>query len=68
MNHEINALLQYAVQKGLLPQEEYDYAANLLLNLLGENSFSYEHVQSLPETADPILQKLLDQAVAKRAH
>ena len=65
MNHEINALLQYAVQKGLLPQEEYDYAANLLLDLLGENSFSYEHVQSLPETADPILQKLLDQAVAK---
>ncbi len=36
MNLEINALLQYAVQMGLLPLEEYDYAANLLLDLLGE--------------------------------
>ena len=60
MNLEINALLQYAVQMGLLPLEEYDYAANLLLDLLGEDSFAYEPVQPLPETADPILQTLLD--------
>ena len=65
MNREINALLQYAVQMGLLPLEEYDYAANLLLDLLGEDSFAYEPVQPLPETADPILQTLLDKAVSK---
>ena len=65
MNLEINALLQYAVQMGLLPLEEYDYAANLLLDLLGEDSFAYEPVQPLPETADPILQTLLDKAVSK---
>jgi UDPglucose--hexose-1-phosphate uridylyltransferase len=65
MNEEINALLQFAVKNGLLEADECDYAANLLLDLFCEDSFSYEPVAQVPDTADPILQKMLDKAVQK---
>ncbi|MFR4009432.1 MAG: hypothetical protein ACLT0Y_09230 [Christensenellales bacterium] len=55
MNEEINALLQFAVKNGLLEADECDYAANLLLDLFCEDSFSYEPVAQVPDTADPIL-------------
>ena len=54
MNHEINRLIQFALDKEMITKDECDYSVNLLLDL-------FEH---LP-LATPILEKMLDHAVTK---
>ena len=65
MNHEINQLIQFALDKEMITADECDYSVNLLLELLEENNFEYEEIHEHFSLATPILEKLLDQAVEK---
>ena len=44
MNHEINRLLNFALQQGLIDQADKVYAANLLLAALQLDGFSPENI------------------------
>ena len=50
MNLQINRLLNFALQQGLIAPEDKYYSANLLLDLLGVDEFE---VVSGSETAEP---------------
>lgn len=65
MNHEINQLIQFALDKGMITEDECDYSVNLLLDLLKEDNFEYEGINEHFPLAMPILEKLLDKAVVK---
>lgn len=65
MNHEINQLIQFALDKGMITEDECDYSVNLLLDLLKEDNFEYEGINEHFPLATPILEKLLDKAVVK---
>lgn len=65
MNHEINQLIQYALDKDMITKDECDYSVNLLLDLLEEDNFEYEKIIEHFSLATPILEKILDKAVAK---
>lgn len=66
MNHQINRLLNFGLEKKLISEEEVDYAANLLLDLLQLDTFQREEVlkEGLYECTD-ILEKILAYAVSK---
>ncbi len=54
-NREINRLLHYGLQKGLIGKEDEIYAANRLIALLGENRFEREEVsETLRFPAEPL--------------
>lgn len=65
MNHEINQLIQFALDKEMITKDECDYSVNLLLDLFDEDNFEYEDVIEHFYLATPILEKMLDKAVAK---
>lgn len=65
MNHEINQLIQFALDKEMITKDECDYSVNLLLDLFDEDNFEYEDVIEHFYLATPILEKILDKAVAK---
>ena len=65
MNHEINRLIHFALQKGLIQEVDKDYSVNLLLALFKLDQFEYETISEELPTATPILEKLLDGAVEK---
>ena len=44
MNHEINRLIQFALDKEMITKDECDYSVNLLLDLFDENDFEYEQI------------------------
>mgnify|MGYP003595349121 FL=1 len=50
MNLQINRLLNFALQQGLIAPEDKYYSANLLLDLLGVDEFE---VVSGSETTEP---------------
>ena len=62
---EINRLLHFAKQHGLINEDDFYYAANLLLDVLQADSFEPEPVQEELDTAAPILQAMLDDAVKR---
>ena len=64
INHEINRLLHFAVQRELMKEEDRYYAANRLIDLLKVGEFTPEDDidEQLP-TALPILTEMLDYAV-----
>ena len=62
MNHEINRLLNFAQQQGLLDQADRVYAANLLLAALQLEEFSPEEIDERLEVPDEILSRMLDYA------
>ena len=62
INQEINRLLNFAMQQGLLEKEDLYYAANRLLDVLKAQEFTPEKVAEKLPTAMPILEKLLDYA------
>lgn len=62
---EINRLLHFAKQHGLINEDDLYYAANLLLDVLQADSFEPEPVQEELDTAAPILQAMLDDAVKR---
>jgi len=65
INHEINRLVHFARQQGLLAAEDVVYAANLLLDCLQVNEYEEETINEKLETPDAILEKMLDFAVEK---
>ncbi|WP_254285346.1 hypothetical protein [Thomasclavelia ramosa] len=67
MNHEINRLIQFALDKEMITKDECDYSVNLLLDLFDENDFEYEEISEHLPLATPILEKMLDHAVSNRS-
>lgn len=62
MNHEINRLIHFAKQNGMLLEGDEDYAVNLLLALFGLEAFSHEDIDETLATPTAILEKMLDYA------
>ena len=45
MNTKINQLLEYALKNGMIEEYDYDYCANLLIDLFGIYEFKREQVE-----------------------
>ena len=65
MNYEINRLLNFALQQGLIRESDVFYSANLLLAKLQLDEFVPEKVEEALSVPDEILGRLLDYAVAE---
>ena len=65
MNHQINRLLNFALQKGMIGTDDLYYAANLILDLLQLDEFELEEIDEKLETAQDIIDLILDYAVEK---
>ena len=65
INTEINRLLHFARQRGLINEEDLYYSANLLLDVLKAEEFVPEKIEETLETAAPVLKNMLDYAVEK---
>ena len=65
INTEINRLLHFAKQRGLMNEEDTFYTANRLLDVLKVEEFVPEEISETLETAAPILQNMLVYAVAQ---
>ena len=65
MNLQINRLLNFALQQGLINEEDRYYSANLLLDLLGVEEYEVVEVNENLATAHEILEIILDYAVEK---
>lgn len=66
INTEINRLLNFAKQQGLIQQTDEYYSANRLLDLLHVSEFIPEEINEELPTATPILENLLDYAVSEK--
>lgn len=65
INLEINRLLNFASQRGLIAKEDETYAANLLLDVLQADEFTPQAVAEELTTAAPVLENMLDYAAEK---
>ena len=65
INHEINRLLNFGLQQGLIHEEDKTYASNMLLGLLKVDEFELEEINETLATSTPILENILDYAVSK---
>ena len=63
INHEINRLINFGLQQGLISEEDKIYTSNILIGLLKLNEFESEEINETLETATPILENILDYAV-----
>lgn len=63
INHEINRLLHFALQQGLMQPADTIYAANRLLDCLQAAEFVPEVIAETLATADPVLEQMLRYAV-----
>ena len=63
MNTKINQLLEYALENGMIEDYDYDYSANLLIDLFGIQEFKREQVEDC--SIYEILDFMLDYAVEK---
>ena len=66
INQEINRLLNFAIQNKLMKDSDKFYAANRLIDLLKVPEFVPEKISETLPTATPILEKILDYAVAEK--
>ncbi|MBQ9486507.1 MAG: UDP-glucose--hexose-1-phosphate uridylyltransferase [Selenomonadaceae bacterium] len=66
INTEINRLLNFAIQQNLMQATDCFYSANKLIDLLHVAEFVPEKVDETLETATPILENMLDYAVAEK--
>lgn len=66
INTEINRLLNFAKQRGLISEDDYYYSANLLIDVLQVSEFEPEEINETLETAAPILEQMLDYAVQEK--
>lgn len=65
INTEINRLLHFAMQQGLIKEYDLQYGANRLLDVLQIEEFVPESIDETLETATPILEAMLDDAAAR---
>lgn len=63
INHEINRLINFALQQNLISEEDKIYASNMLIGLLKLGEFEFEEINETLKTATPILENILDYAV-----
>ena len=63
INHEINRLINFGLQQGLISEEDKIYTSNMLIGLLKLNEFESEDINETLKTATPILENILDYAV-----
>lgn len=63
MNKTINQLIQFALDHGMIREDDISYSANKLLDLLQIDSFDYEPAEY--ESLYPILDSMLDYAAEK---
>ena len=66
INTEINRLLNFAIQQNLMQDTDEFYSANRLIDLLHVHEFVPEKIDETLETATPILENMLDYAVAEK--
>ena len=57
MNHQINRLLNFALQKGMIGTDDLYYAANLILDLLQLDEFELEEIHTLQNLVDILKDK-----------
>ncbi len=65
INFQLNRLLNFGIQKGLLQEEDYDYSANLLIDLLQLDTFTQEKIDENLDECSLILKEILDYAVSQ---
>ncbi len=65
INYEINRLLNFGLQQGLIHEEDKIYASNMILGLLKIDEFEPEEIDETLTTPTPILENILDYAVTK---
>ncbi|WP_294402833.1 UDP-glucose--hexose-1-phosphate uridylyltransferase [uncultured Clostridium sp.] len=65
INYEINRLLNFGLQQGLIHEEDKIYATNMLLGLLKIDEFEPVEINETLATSTPILENILDYAVYK---
>lgn len=65
IQHEINRLIHFARQQGLIEAEDMIYCANQLLGVLRLDAFEPESIEEALETPTPILENILNDAVAR---
>lgn len=66
INTEINRLLNFAKQQALITPADEIYSANRLLDLFRVAEFVPQDINEILETATPILENMLDYAVAEK--
>ena len=65
INREINRLINFALQKGLISEEDKIYSINMLLGTLNLNEFEEENIDEELNNPTEILENILDYAVSK---
>ncbi|MDR2614534.1 MAG: hypothetical protein LBC91_04330 [Candidatus Accumulibacter sp.] len=65
MNHQINRLLNFALQRGLISRDDLFYAANRLLSALGETAFDLEAIDEELASPAPMLEEILAIAIRR---
>ena len=65
INYEINRLLNFGLQQGLIHEEDKIYASKMILWLLKIDEFEPEEIDETLTTPTPILENILDYAVTK---
>ena len=65
INREINRLINFALQKGLISEEDRIYSINMLLGTLNLNEFEEEIINETLDNPTEILENILDYAVSK---
>ncbi|PRR79664.1 UDP-glucose--hexose-1-phosphate uridylyltransferase [Clostridium vincentii] len=63
INHEINRLINFALQKNLILKEDIIYCTNTLMDLLNVTEFKETNVEEAFDTPTSILENILDYAV-----
>lgn len=66
MNYQVNRLINFGLQKGLIEKDDMEYSTNLLLDILKLNSFEFVDVKEKLETAVPILKEMLNYCVEEK--
>ena len=64
INREINRLINFALQKGLISEEDRIYSINMLLGTLNLNEFEEEIINETLDNPTEILENILDYAVS----
>ena len=65
INKEINRLINFALQKKLIAEEDIIYSANMLISTLGLDDFEPVEINETLNTATDILENILDFAAEK---
>jgi Galactose-1-phosphate uridyltransferase len=65
MDREISQLICYALERGMIKEEDIDYSINLILDLLQLDDICFQRIEDHIPECTSILEKILDYAVLK---